>query len=93
MSKENCPITAEQSAIMELLRMKGFGFEDVQEFLVQLSPRRNEKVRRRAIALSAKKGDAYSKLEGENRALRNQIKVEVSESVRRAKMGYLETHP
>ncbi|HXY56855.1 MAG TPA: LAGLIDADG family homing endonuclease [Nitrososphaerales archaeon] len=70
-----------------------FGFDRVQSFLKLIGPKHEEKLWRRSIALSVRKGDRYEEVLGRIVDLRQQIRSDVMEFVELAESRFLERHP
>src|SRR5262249_42024892 len=70
-----------------------FSLPKVQTFLGQLSPRHPEKIARMKIAMSVGTRDPYSLHQDSIISLRQRIKQNVADFVRKAELDYLAGHP
>lgn len=74
-------------------QLSTFGMNTIQDFISRLKPRHREKLQRREIALEARKGESYSRIENRIQMLRSSIHEEVARFVKAAEDEYLTKHP
>jgi len=73
-------------------QLSSYGMDRVQGLIGRLKLRNSEKTRRHRIALSVRKGQEYSSIEGQLNELNREIDTAVRESLREAERLYNETH-
>ena len=74
-------------------QLSSYGMDRIQKLIEKLAPRHSEKVRRKEIAMTVKKGQDYGSIFETIKALRAKIKQEVEDSKREAERQFKEKHP
>jgi hypothetical protein len=74
-------------------QLSSYGMDRIQRLIEKLAPRHSEKVRKKEIAMTVKRGQDYASIFETVRDLRASIKREVEDSKKEAERLFKERHP